>query len=194
MWAPLVWCCVTDFSSLTVLLEYLAAYKIRAQSLSPDGKYLIIFNFVKTCHEPLDFAYRIFDQCVVPRLNQQTRFFVPVESVGANRVPIVPEDSGSHRYRVITSMHSDGTFANYEYVCIIERNVCVLTWNWDISNMILYKDISSTLCNLTFSQHNVLVNLYENTWYIYKLFSGNILLHCFYLTFPFHGLQAAEGF
>ena len=31
---------------------------------------------------------------------QQTRFIVPVESAGANRVPIVPEDSGSHRHRV----------------------------------------------------------------------------------------------
>ena len=63
MWAPRVWCCVTDFSSLTILLEYLATYKIRAQSLSPDDKYQIIFDFVVTCHEPLDRAYLIFGRC-----------------------------------------------------------------------------------------------------------------------------------
>ena len=32
-------------------------------------------------------------------LCQQTRFIVPVESAGADRVLIVPEDSGSHRHR-----------------------------------------------------------------------------------------------
>ena len=32
---------------------------------------------------------------------QQTRFIVPVESAGADRVLIVPEDSGSHRHREI---------------------------------------------------------------------------------------------
>ena len=98
MWAPHVWCCVTDLSSLTALLDYLVTNKIKAQSPSPDGKYQIIFNFVKTSHEPLDYVYFIFDRCVVARLCQQTRFIVPVESVGADRVLIVPEDSGSHRH------------------------------------------------------------------------------------------------
>ena len=93
MWAPHVWCCVTDFSSLTALLDYLVTNKIKAQSPSPDDKYQIILNSIKTCHEPLDCAYLtlhlIFDRCVVPRLCQQIRFIVPVESVGADRVPIV---------------------------------------------------------------------------------------------------------
>ena len=57
MWAPYVWSCVTDFPSLTALLEYLPTYEIRIQSPSPDGKYQIIFNFVKTCHESLEYAY-----------------------------------------------------------------------------------------------------------------------------------------
>ena len=99
MWAPHVWCCVTDFSSLTALLDYLVTNEIKAQSPSPDGKYQIIFNFVKIFHEPLDYVYLIFDRCVVGRLCQQTRFIVPVESVGADRVLSVPEDSGSHRHR-----------------------------------------------------------------------------------------------
>ena len=101
MWAPHVWCCVTYFSSLTALLDYLVTNKIKAQSPSPDGKYQIIFNFVKTFHEPLDYVYFIFDRCVVARLCQKTRFIVPVESVGADRVLIVPEDSGSHRHREV---------------------------------------------------------------------------------------------
>ena len=90
MWVPHVWCCVTDFSSLTALLDYLVTNKIKVQSLSPDGKYQIIFNFVKTFHEPLDYVYFVFDRCVVARLCQQTRFIVPVESVGADRVLILP--------------------------------------------------------------------------------------------------------
>ena len=105
MWAPHVWCCVTDFSSLTALLDYLVTNEIKAQSPSPDGKYQIIFNFVKTFHEPLDYVYLIFDRCVVGRLCQQTRFIVPVESVGADRVLSVPEDSGSHRHRDIDALH-----------------------------------------------------------------------------------------
>ena len=99
MWALHVWSCVTDFSSLTALLGYLVTCKIRAHSPSPDGRYQIICNFVRTCYEPLDYANFIFDRCVAARLCQQTRFIVPVESAGANRVPIVPEDSGSHRHR-----------------------------------------------------------------------------------------------
>ena len=97
--APHVWCCFTDFSSLTALLDYLVTNKIKTQSLSPDGKYQIIFDFVKTFHKPLDDVYFTFDRCVVARLCQQTRFIMPVESVGADRVLIVPEDSGSHRHR-----------------------------------------------------------------------------------------------
>ena len=99
MWALHVWCCVTDFSSLTALLEYLATCKIRAQSPSPDDRYQIICSFVRTCYELLNYANLIFDRCVATHLCQQTRFIVPVESAGANRVPIVPEDSGSHRHR-----------------------------------------------------------------------------------------------
>ena len=99
MWALHVWFCVTDFSSLTALLGYLVTCKIRAHSPSPGGRYQIICNFVRTCYEPLDYANFIFDRCVAARLCQQTRFIVPVESAGANRVPIVPEDSGSHRHR-----------------------------------------------------------------------------------------------
>ena len=38
-------------------------------------------------------------------LCQQTRFIVPVESDGADRVLIVPEDSRSHRPRVIVLTH-----------------------------------------------------------------------------------------
>ena len=72
---------------------------MKAQSPSPDGKYQIIFNFVKTFHEPLDYVYFIFVRCVVARLCQPTRCIVPVESMGADRVLIVPEDSGSHRHR-----------------------------------------------------------------------------------------------
>ena len=94
-----VWSCVTDFSSLTALLGYLVTCKIRAHSPSPDGRYQIICNFVRTCYEPLAYAKLIFDRCVAARLCQQTRYIVPVESAGANRVPIVPEDSGSHRHR-----------------------------------------------------------------------------------------------
>ena len=101
MWALHVWSCVTDFSSLTALLGYLVTCKIRAHSPSPDGRYQIICNFVRTCYEPLDYANFIFDRCVAARLCQQTRFIVPVESAGANRVPIVPEDSGSHRHRAL---------------------------------------------------------------------------------------------
>ena len=48
---------VSDLSSLTALLEYLLTYKTSAQSPSPDGKYQIIFNFVKTCNESLGYAY-----------------------------------------------------------------------------------------------------------------------------------------
>ena len=99
MWALHVWSCVTDFSSLTALLGYLVTCKISAHSPSPDGRYQIICNFVRTCYEPLDYANLIFDRCVDARLCQQTRFIVPVESACANRVPIVPEDSGSHRHR-----------------------------------------------------------------------------------------------
>ena len=102
MWALHVWSCVTDFSSLTALLGYLVTCKIRAHSPSPDGRYQIICNFVRTCYEPLDYANLIFDRCVAARLCQQTRFIVPVESAGANRVPIVPEDSGSHRHRAVS--------------------------------------------------------------------------------------------
>ena len=87
MWAPHVWCCVTDFSSLTALLEYLITCKIRAQSPSPDGRYQIICNFVRTSYEPLDYTNLIFDRCVATRLCQQTRFIVPEESAGAHRVP-----------------------------------------------------------------------------------------------------------
>ena len=105
MWAPHVWCCVTDFSSLTALLEYLVTYNITAQSPSPDGKYQLIFNFIKSCQKSLDYAYLIPDRCVIARLCQQTRFIVPVESAGADRVPIVPEDSGSHRHRVSALFH-----------------------------------------------------------------------------------------
>ena len=76
----------------------LVTNNIKAQSPSPDGKYKIILNFVKTYHEHLDYVYFIFDRCVVARLCQQTRFIVPVESVGADRVTIVAEDSGSHRH------------------------------------------------------------------------------------------------
>ena len=104
MWALHVWSCVTDFSSLTSLLWYLVTCKIRAHSPSPDGRYQIICNFVRTCYEPLDYANLIFDRCVAARLCQQTRFIVPVESAGANRVPIVPEDSGSHRHRDIDNV------------------------------------------------------------------------------------------
>ena len=112
MWALHVWCCVTDFSSLTALLEYLVTCKIRAQLPPPDGRYQIICNFVRTCYEPRDYANLIFDRCVAARLCQQTRFIVPVESAGANRVPIVPEDSGSHRHRVRTL----NTFINIKWV------------------------------------------------------------------------------
>ena len=48
---------VSDLSSLTALLEYLLTYKTSAQSPSPDGKYQMIFNLVKTCHESLGYAY-----------------------------------------------------------------------------------------------------------------------------------------
>ena len=85
MWAPRVWCCVTYFSSLTALLDYLVTNKIKAPS--PDGKYQIIFNFVKTFHEPIDYVYFIFDRCVVARLCQQTRFIVPVESWLCRKAP-----------------------------------------------------------------------------------------------------------
>ena len=107
MWALHVWCCVTDLSSLTALLEYLATCKIRAQSPSPDDRCQIIYNFVRTYYEPLNYANLIFDRCVATRLCQQTRFIVPVESAGANRVPIVPEDSGSHRHRDYVQRHCD---------------------------------------------------------------------------------------
>ena len=99
MWALHMWSCVTDFSSLTALLGYLVTCKIIAHLPPPDGRYQIICNFVRTFYEPLDYANLIFDRCVAARLCQQTRFIVPVESAGANRVPIVPEDSGSHRHR-----------------------------------------------------------------------------------------------
>ena len=99
MWASHVGWCVTDFSSLIALLEYLVTYKIRAQLLSPDGKYQTIFNFFKICHKSLDCAYLTFDWCAVARSYQQTHFIVPAESAGAHRVLIVPEHSGSHRHR-----------------------------------------------------------------------------------------------
>ena len=71
-WAPHVWCCVTDFSSLTALLHYLVTYTIRAQSPSPDDKYQFIYNFVNTFPEPLDYTYFIFDRCVIARLCRQS--------------------------------------------------------------------------------------------------------------------------
>ena len=82
--------------------------KIRAQSTSPDGKYQIIWN-VKTCYEPLDYANVIVDQCVTACLSQQTRFIVPVETAGADKVTIVPEDPGSHR-------HLDDAMLNFERI------------------------------------------------------------------------------
>ena len=109
-----VWSCVTDFSSLTALLGYLVTCKIRAHSPSPDGRYQIICNFVRTCYEPLAYANLIFDRCVAARLCQQTRYIVPVESAGANRVPIVPEDSGSHRHRVLCYFH-------FDKICIVSH-------------------------------------------------------------------------
>ena len=67
--------------------------------MSPDGKYQIIFDLLKICHEPLDCAHLTPDRCVIARSYQLTRFIVPVESAGAHRVLVVPEDSGSHRHR-----------------------------------------------------------------------------------------------
>ena len=95
VWARHVWCCVTDFSSLTALLQYLLTYKTRAQSPSPDGKHQIIFNFVKTCHESLGYA-NLFSTVFSYPL--QTHCIVPVESGGADKVLIVPGDfrSTSH--------------------------------------------------------------------------------------------------
>ena len=130
MWALHVWFCVTDFSSLTALLGYLVTCKIRAHSPSPGGRYQIICNFVRTCYEPLDYANFIFDRCVAARLCQQTRFIVPVESAGANRVPIVPEDSGSHRHREFNTLRpkQDGRhFADDIFTCIFfNENCCIL--------------------------------------------------------------------
>ena len=68
MWAPHVRCCVIEFLSLTALLDYLITNKIKAPSPSPDGKYQIKFNFIKTFHEPVDYVYFILDRCVVARL------------------------------------------------------------------------------------------------------------------------------
>ena len=50
-------------------------------------------------------------------LCQQTRFMVPVESAGADRVLIVPEDSGSHRHRGLCHEreNSYGFAHNYEH-------------------------------------------------------------------------------
>ena len=87
MWALHVWFCVTGFSSLTALLGYLVTYKIRAHSPSPDGRYQIICNFVRTFYEPLDYANLIFDRCVAARLCQQTRFIVPVAVRGCQQSP-----------------------------------------------------------------------------------------------------------
>ena len=123
MWALHVWFCVTDFSSLTALLGCLVTCKIRAHSPSPDGRYQIIINFVRTCYEPLDYANLIFDRCVAARLCQQTRFIVPVESAGANRVPIVPEDSGSHRHRA----KSINRWGN-GYVILIVIPTCIINY------------------------------------------------------------------
>ena len=92
VWARHVWCCVTDFSSLTALLQYLLTYITRAQSPSPDGKYQIIFNFVKTCHESLGYA-NLFSTVFSYPL--KTHCIVPVESGGADKVLIVPGDSRS---------------------------------------------------------------------------------------------------
>ena len=82
----------------------------RAQSPSPDGRYQSIWN-VRTYYEPLDFANVIFDRCVATRSCQQTLFNVRVEYAGANRVLIVPEDSGSHRHR-------DDAKLNFEHIQI----------------------------------------------------------------------------
>ena len=120
MWALHMWSCVTDFSSLTALLGYLVTCKIRAHLPSPDGRYQIICNFVRTCYKPLDYANLIFDRCVAARLCQQTRFIVPVESAGANRVPVVPEDSGSHRHRACSCL------------CPIHWSQ-MLSWEWRCS-------------------------------------------------------------
>ena len=123
MWALHVWSCVTDFSSLTALLGYLVTCKISAHSPSPDGRYQIICNFVRTCYEPLDYANLIFDRCVAARLCQQTRFIVPVESACANRVPIVPEDSGSHTpwiWVMVQNLFQTTTI----YVYIAKRGKC----------------------------------------------------------------------
>ena len=46
-------------------------------------------------------ARHVFSGRHLGGLCQQTRFIVPVESACANRVPIVPEDSWSHRHRVV---------------------------------------------------------------------------------------------
>ena len=91
----------------SALLEYLLTYKLRAQSPSPDGKYQIISNFVQTCDESLDYAY-LYSTVVSSPANTKTRCIVPVEAAGADRVPIVPEDSGSHRHR---ETNSNSTFS-----------------------------------------------------------------------------------
>ena len=109
MWAPHVWCCVTDCSSLTALLEYLFAYKIED-------------------------AYLIFDRCVVARSYQQTRFIVPVESAGADRVLIVPEDSGSHRLR------EDQGSANLKFRILLWLKTSVLS---DFLDECLFYSISA---------------------------------------------------
>ena len=133
-----VWSCVTDFSSLTALLGYLVTCKIRAHSPSPDGRYQIICNFVRTCYEPLAYAKLIFDRCVAARLCQQTRYIVPVESAGANRVPIVPEDSGSHRHRaklVKPSLKFNGSLAPLGLLSVVKL---ATDWLWSKLNMMIY--------------------------------------------------------
>ena len=64
-------------------IEFLISFSdIRKSALN---SYLAFHNnFVKTFPEPLDYAYFIFDRCVIAILCQQTRFIVPVESAGAD--------------------------------------------------------------------------------------------------------------
>ena len=79
------------------------------QKSSPDGLcYLLHFDTESVCPFWLFSPRHVFSGRHFGALCQQTRFIVPVESVGTDRVLIVPEDSGSHRHRDVVALSCCG--------------------------------------------------------------------------------------
>ena len=60
-------------------------------------------------------------------LCQQTRFIVPVESAGANRVPIVPEDSGSCLNPIMTGSKAERPLVVWSIISLTIYEISIQT-------------------------------------------------------------------